>query len=123
MSFSQTGKPLNTVSTNNYPFSFYEKAYKKNSLGSKFINKIQTAISSTKHTVTTGKNKAIHRKLISNPLPFQNATTPTKRISTRQATMKQLSCSKTTNSSTTCMYRRKEPPKPKNHESSEDWLR
>ena len=96
--------------------------HKKNSLGRKFNNKIQTAISGTKHTVTTQK-KVIHRKLISNPLPFQNATTLTKQISTRQVTMEQPSCSKTTDSSTTCMYRRKEPTKPNNHESSEDWLR
>ena len=61
--------------------------------------------------------------MISNPLSIQNATTPTKRISTRQTTMEQPSCSKTTDPSTTCIYRRKEPPKPNNHENSEDWIR
>ena len=55
MTFSQTKKPPNTVSTKKYPFSFYEKNYKTNSLGSKFSNKLQTAISGTKHTVTTDK--------------------------------------------------------------------
>ena len=84
MTFSQTKKPPNTVSTNKYPFSFYEKNYKTNSLGSKISNKLQTAISGTKHTVTTDKNKEIHRKLISNPLPFQSNTTPTKRITNQQ---------------------------------------
>ena len=29
MTFSQTKKPLNTVSTNNHPFSFYGKAQKE----------------------------------------------------------------------------------------------
>ena len=123
MTFSQTRKPLNTVSTNNYPFSFYEKTYKKNSLGSKFSNKIQTAISGTKHTVTTDKNKVIHRKLKSNPLPFQSNTTPKKRMNTRQTTAEQPSCSKSTEPQATCSYRRKEPPKPDTHESSEDWIR
>ena len=118
--FSQTRKPLNTVSMNKYPFSFYEKSYKTKSLGSKFNNKIQVAVSGTKHTVTTDKNKVIHRKLISNPLPFQNSTTPTKRISTRQATAEQPSCSKPTE---TCTYRRKEPPKSETHENSDDWIR
>ena len=122
MTFSQTKKPPNTVSTNKYPFSFYEKNYKTNSLGSKFNNKRQTAISGTKHTVTTEK-KVIHRKLISNLLPFQNNTTPTKRVTTRQTTAEQPSCSKSTEPQTTCVYRRKEPPKPNNHENSEDWIR
>ena len=123
MTFSQTKKPPNTVSTNKYPFSFYEKNHKTNSLGSKFSNKLQTAISGTKHTVTTDKKKVIHRKLISNPLPFQNNTTPTKRVTTRQTTAEQPSCSKSTEPQTTCVYGRKEPPKPNNHENSEDWIR
>ena len=69
------------------------------------------------------KNKIIHRKLISNSLPFQNVTTPTKRTSTRQPTMDQPSCSKTTDSPATCIFRRKEPPKADTHENSEDWIR
>ena len=52
--------------------------------------KFQTAVSGTKYTVTTDKNKIIHRKLISKPLPFQLTTTaPTKRINTRQNTADQ----------------------------------
>ena len=81
MTFSQSKKPTNTVSTNkfNYPFKLYEKNYKKNSLDSKFKNKIQTAVSGTKHTITTDKNKVMHRKLISNSLFFQlTATASTK---------------------------------------------
>ena len=126
MTFTQNKKPSNTVSNgknHNYPFTFYEKAQTKSSLGSKFENKPQIAISGTKHTITTDKNKTIHRKLISNPIPFQNTATPTKRISTRQST-EQTSCSKTNeDGTTTCNYRRKEPPRPKNTENSSDWLK
>ena len=71
MTFSQTKKPTSAVSKFEYPFKFYEKNYKKGSMESKFKNRIQTAVSGTRHTVTTDKNKVIHRKLISNPLPFQ----------------------------------------------------
>ena len=126
MTFTQNKKPSNTVSNGknyNYPFTFYEKAHTKSSLGSKFENKPQTAIIGTKHTITTDKNKTIHRKLISNPIPFQNTTTPTKRINTRQST-EQPSCSKTNEDGTiTCNYRRKEPPRLENTENSSDWLR
>ena len=97
MTFSQTKKPTNTVSTNNfnYPFKLYEKNHKSNSLDSKFKSKIQTVISGTEHTITTDKNKVIHRKLISNPLPFQQTpTAPAKRINIRQNTADQPTCSK-----------------------------
>ena len=126
MTFTQNKKPSNTVSNGknyNYPFTFYEKAHTKSSLGSKFENKPQTAIYGTKHTITTDKNKTIHRKLISNPIPFQNTTTPTKRINTRQST-EQPSCSKTNDDGTiTCNYRRKEPPRLEITENSSDWLK
>ena len=96
----------------------------------KFKNKIQTAVSGTKHTVTTDKTKTVHRKLISNPLPFQQTTTTTltKRINTRQNTIDQPICSKTldntNNGGTPCIYSRKEAPKTTtNHERSEDWLK
>ena len=119
MTFSQTKKPpINTVSTNkfNYPFKFYEKNYKKDSLDCRFKNKIQISVSGTKHSVTIDKNKLIHRKLISNPLPFQQTTTaPTKRINTRQNTTDQPTCSKTLDkpetSGTPCIYSKKEAPK------------
>ena len=130
MTFSQTEKPTNTVSTNkfNYPFKFYEKNYKKNSLDSKIKNKIQTAVSGTEQTITTDKNKVIHRKLISNPLPFQlTATAPTKRINTRQNIADQPTCSKTLDqpnyNGTPCIFSRKEAPKPTKQERSEDWIR
>ena len=58
MTFTQNNKPSNTVSSDrnsNYPFTFYEKTRTKSSLGSQFDNKPQTAISGTKHTVTTDK--------------------------------------------------------------------
>ena len=77
----------------------------------------------TKHTITTDKNKTIHRKLLSNPIPFENTATPTKRVNTRQLT-EQPSCSKTNEvGTTTCSYRRKEPPRPENTENSSDWLK
>ena len=110
------------------PFKFYEKNYKKGSLESKFKNKIQTAVSGTKHTIITDKNKILHRKLISNPLLFQQATTaPTKRISTRNNNTDQPTCSKTldatNNGGAPCIYSREETPKPMNYERSEDWLK
>ena len=110
------------------PFKVYEKNYKKGSLESKFKNKIQTAVSETKPTITTNKNKLIHRKLISNPLPFQQATTaPTKRIKTRNNNTDQPTCSKTldttNNGGAPCIYSRKETTKPMNYERSEDWLK
>ena len=96
---------------------------------SKFKNKIQAAVSGTKHTVTTDKNKTVHRKLISNPLPFQQTTTLlTRRINTRQNNTDQPTCSKTldntNNGGTPCIYSRKEAPKTTmTQERSEDWLK
>ena len=67
-----------------YPFKFNEMNYNKLSLDSKFKNKIQTAMSGTEDAVTTNKNKIVHRKLISNPLPFQQTVAaPTKQINSR----------------------------------------
>ena len=124
MTFTQNNKPTNTVSmekNTNYSFTFFEKTQKKRSVGSKFENKLQTAISGTKHTVTTDK-KTTHRKLISNPLPFQSAVIPTKQINTRMtAATEKPSCSKA-GEQATCCYRRKEPPK-HNPENSADWLK
>ena len=123
--FTQKQKPLDTLSNGkntNYPFTFFEKTYTKSSLGNKFSNKPQIAISGTKHTVTTDKNKSLHRKLISNPIPFQATSTPTKRINTRlTTTTDKPSCSKT--AETTCMYRRKETPRSENTKSGADWLK
>ena len=94
---------------------------------SKFKNKIHIAVSGTRHTVKTDKNKVIHRKLISNPLPFQQTTTtPAKKINTRQNTADQPTCSKTLDKAATsgapCIYSKKEAPKnTANYERSEDW--
>ena len=47
-----------------------------------------------------------------------------KRINTRLITATdQPSCSKMTGTTTTCGYRRKEPPRPENTENSADWLK
>ena len=128
MTIQQTKKPTGSVSMNKFknPSKFYEKNYKKGSLDSKLKNKMQTAISGTDHTVTTNKNKITRRKLISNPLPFQQTiTAPTKRITTRQN--EQPSCSKTLYTTTAggnpCIYTRKKTPRPINHERSQDWLK
>ena len=125
MTFTQKQKPSNTVSiekNTNYPFTFFEKAHTKCSLGSNFKNKPLIAVSGTKHTVTTDKNKILQGKLISNPIPYQATATPTKRISTRlTTTADKPSCSKMTEN--ICAYRRKETPKPENTENSADWLR
>ena len=130
MTFSQTRKPTSWVSMNKfeYPFKVYEKNYKKGSLESKLKNKIQTAVSGAKHTITTEKNKIVHRKLISNPFPFQqSATAPTKRINTRNNNTDQPNCSitldATNNGGAPCIYSRKETTKPINYERSEDWLK
>ena len=87
MTFSQTKKPTSSVSMNKfeYLFKLYEINYKKRSMESKVKNKIQTAVSGTKHTITTDKNKIIHRKLNSNPLPFQQITTATTILINRPA--------------------------------------
>ena len=90
--------------------------YTKSSLGSKFDIKPQIAVSGTKHTITTDKDKVIHRKLIFNRILFQNTATPTKRINTRLSTV-------LTTGTTTCGYRRKEPLRPENSENSADWLK
>ena len=125
MTFTQKQKLSNTVSNEkktNYLFTFFKKTHTKCSLGSKFKNKPLIAVSGTKHTVTTDKNKILHRKLISNPIPFQATTTPTKRINTRlTATAEKPTCSKTVENA--CIYRRKEAPKPENTESNADWLK
>ena len=87
IAFQQTKKPTGSVSMNKFEYllKLYEKEFKKRSSKSKFKNRTQTAVSGTEHTVTTSKNKIIHRKLDSNPLFFQQTiTAPTKRISTRQ---------------------------------------
>ena len=127
MTFTQNKKPPNTASNNKnskYPFTSLEKPHTKSSLGSKFFNKLQTAVSGTKHTITADKNKIIQRKLNSHPIPFQNIATPTKRINTSfSATADQPSCSKTNGTGTTiCDYRRKEPPRAENTENSADCL-
>ena len=111
MTFTQNKKPSNTVNSDRnfyYPFTFYEKTHTKAHLetNSTTSHKLRPQ-TGTKHTVTTDKNRTIHRKLISNPIPFQNTATPTKRMNAKQST-EQPSCSKTTEAeTTTCSYRGK----------------
>ena len=62
------------------------------------------------------------RKSLSMHCNVQATTTPTKRINTRlTATAEKPTCSKTMKN--TCLYRRKEAPKPENTESSAEWLK
>ena len=108
MPFTQKQKPSNTVSNEKnttYPFTFPEKAHTKCSHGSKFKNKPLMAVSGTKHTVTTDENKILHRKLISNPIPFQ-ATAILLKEDGEYLRIPQ-----------------KKTPKLENTESSTDWLR
>ena len=125
MTFTQNKNSTRTVRTGKnttYPFILFEKTHKKRSLGSKFDNKPQIADSGTKHTVTTDKNKDIHRKLISNPIPFQSSVTPTKRINTRTVTIPDKPSFSETDERTRCGYQRRESPRPQKTENSAYWL-
>ena len=99
-----------------YPIKFYEKNHNKETQDRKFKNEKETAISRKEHTVTTNTNKIVHRKLISNPLPFQQTVAaPTMRINSRQ-NYDQPSCSKTLDMESSggnpCTYARKRTHKP-----------
>ena len=115
MTFTLNKRPTSTVSmekNTNYPFTFFEKAHKRPSLGSKFVTKLRIGVSGTKHTVTTNKNKVLHRQLFFNSLPFESTVTPIERINTRTVTIAdKQSCSKS-NEPTMCRYQKKEYPRP-----------
>ena len=51
----------------NYPFQFFEKRVNKPKIRSAYSDKFQTAVSGTKHTVTTAEKK-LHSKHISKPI-------------------------------------------------------
>ena len=55
-----------------FPYFFVEKNHQKRSFQSKFKNKIQKAISETKHTVLTDKIRRVHKNQISNPITVQD---------------------------------------------------
>ena len=66
----------------------------------------------------------MQKKLISNPIPFQNTAPPTKRIKTSMTVIfHRPSCLKTMEPATTCGYRRKDNPRPDNSERSLNWLK
>ena len=90
---------------------FWKSLWKKSFLGSsEFDNKPQVAVSGPDHTVFTDKSKVVHRQRIYNPLPFQNITTPAKRIGTSQITAThQSSCSKTMDHAVTDGTNRRHP--------------
>ena len=62
----QKRKGAKTVSK--YPFQFFERKNQKGKFESPYSEHLQTAVTGTKHTVTTSDNKIIHRKLISKPI-------------------------------------------------------
>ena len=61
----QKRKLAKTVSK--YPFQFFERKNQKGKFESPYSENLQTAVTGTKHTVTTSDNKISHRKLISKP--------------------------------------------------------
>ena len=66
-----------------YRFEIYETNYNEGSLDSELK---KNTISGMEHTVTTKKTEIVHRKLIFNPLPFQQTfAAPTERTNTREA--------------------------------------
>ena len=62
-----------SVSNENFtPYTFAEKKNQRDALKNPFETKnLQTAIAETEHTVTTDKNRVLHKKLISGPIEFQ----------------------------------------------------
>ena len=62
----QKRKGAKTVSK--YPFQFFERQKQKGKFESSYSENLQTAVTGTKHTVTTSDNKIIHRKLIINSI-------------------------------------------------------
>ena len=62
----QERKGAKTVSK--YPFQFFERKNQKGKFESPYSENLPTAVTGTKHTVTTSDNKIIHRKLISKPI-------------------------------------------------------
>ena len=61
-----------SVSKNFTPYTFAEKRNQRDALKNPFDTKnLQTAIAETEHTITTDKNRVLHKKLISCPIDFQ----------------------------------------------------
>ena len=54
-----------------YPFRFFEKKHNEKSLEGRFQRKRQTAVSGSKHTLSTETGEIIHREFISEPIIFQ----------------------------------------------------
>ena len=54
--------------SNEFPYLFLEKKVYKNKVESDYETKPQLAVAGTKHTITTDRNKILHRKRVSKPL-------------------------------------------------------
>ena len=61
----QKRKGAKTVSK--YPIQFFERKKQKGKFESQYSEHLQTAVTGTKHTVTTSDNQIIHCKIISKP--------------------------------------------------------
>ena len=124
MTFTQNKKPTKTMSKKKTQIIHLPslKKHKKCSLGSKFDNKPQIAVSGTKSG--SHRQKQLYTQQINfKPITLPECSYPTKRINTTTATTAiKPSCSKT-GELTTCKYWRKEPPRPLKTESSADWLK
>ena len=66
--------PVNNK-TNKFPYYFVEKNHQKKSLESPYRPKLQKAISETKHTVLTEKNRRVHKNQITGPVYTQPGET------------------------------------------------
>ena len=90
-----------SVKKNKFPYFFVEKNHQKKSFQSKFKNKIQKAISETKHTVLTDKNRRVHKNQISNPITVQD---------TEKQTLKFQSSRRKSNAATSVSPKRRPTP-------------
>ena len=71
-----------------FAFTFYEKTFQKSTIKSRLDDEPQMVISTTtKHNLTTKKNRIVHRKINHDPLPFEQTTvTSAKCANTRSTT-------------------------------------
>ena len=60
-----------SVNENKFPYYFVERNHQKKSFESKYKPKLQKAVSETKHTVLTEKNRRVHKNQITGPVQIQ----------------------------------------------------
>ena len=92
MILNDSKKKVRSVSREFKQYQFFEKENKPNAMKCKFkTNKWLTAVTETKHTVTTSEGKTIHKKLASKPIKFQ---LPKKSEEKRKPTNRCIRCGK-----------------------------